>query len=132
MRGRLWRCAGDTERAGSGRAATGRAHAESGEAAQDPADPGALLAQATQGAGGEYGREIVDGFAGGGELPVPERGAPGAAGRGGALGREGLVAGEDGQEREQETQQGRRKMDAVHRLRQAVQGVGFGRSGDGV
>jgi hypothetical protein len=84
----------------------------------------------------EYGREIVDGFASRGELPIPLRGAPGAAvgrGQGGLeLTCDGFVSGENGQQSEQELEQGRRKMDAIHRPRQAAKGVGFERSGDGM
>ena len=46
---------------------------------------GAVAAKASQGARMEYGREIFDGFAGGGELPIAQRGARGAA-LGGATG----------------------------------------------
>ena len=110
----------------------GTAHAAAGAATHDPADPCALPAQATQGARMEYGREVVDGFAGGGELPIPQRGAPGAGGGQGdsELGGDGLGPGEDRQQGQQEVEQGRRKMDAIHRLRQAAEGVGFDRSGD--
>ena len=114
----------------------GKAHAAAGAAAQDPADPGALAAETAQGARVEYGCQVVDGFAGGGEVPIPLRGAPGAAvgrGQGGfELSRDGFASGEDGQLGEQELEQGRRKMDAIHRLRQAAKGVGFERSGDGM
>jgi len=82
----------------------------------------------------EYGREVVDGFAGGGELPIAQRGAPGAA-LGGAedeAGHRGLAAEEDGEQGEQEVEQGRRDMDAIHHLRHAAEGVGFVRSGDRV
>ena len=72
----------------------------------------------------EYGREVVDGFAGGGELPIAQRGAPGAAlggGEGGRdLGGEGLVADENGDEGEQELEPAGREMDARHRLRHAA------------
>ena len=90
----------------------GTAHAAAGAATHDPADPGALAAQTAQGARMEYGREVVDGFAGGGELPIPQRGAPGAArGMGGAghgdPGQEGPVPGEERQQDEQQVQQGR-------------------------
>ena len=82
----------------------------------------------------EYGRKIVDGFASGGELPIPLRGAPGAAmgrGQGGMeLACDGFASGKNGQQSEQELKQGRRKMDAIHRLRQAAKGVGFERSGN--
>jgi hypothetical protein len=112
------------------------AHAAAGAAAQDPADPGALAAQTAQGARVEYGCQVVDGFAGGGEVPIPQGGAPGAAmgGRQDAfeLGRDGSVPGEERQQGEQELEQGRRKMDAIHRLRHAAQGVGLVRSGDSV
>ncbi len=107
------------------------AHAAAGTPAQDPADPGALAAQTAQGARVEYGREVVDGFAGGGEMPIPLRGAPRAGGGGGhgELGHDRLVPREERQQGEQELKQGRRKMDAIHRLRQAAKGVGFERCG---
>ena len=110
----------------------GKAHAAAGAAAQDPADPGALAAETAQGARVEYGCEVVDGFAGGGEVPIPKRGAPGAGGGGGQgeFGHDRLVPREERQQGEQELKQGRRKMDAIHRLRQAAKGVGFERSGD--
>ena len=110
MRARPWRCAGGARGAGSGRATARTAHAAAGPAAEDPADPGALAAQAPQGARMEYGREIVDGFASRGELPIPLRGAPGAAvgrGQGGLeLTCDGFVSGENGQQSEQELEQG--------------------------
>ncbi len=132
---RPWRGAGDGVRAPCGGGLAGTAHAGCGEAAQNPADPGALPAQPAQTAGRQYGREVVDGFAVGGEVPVPQRGAPGADGgagdRGADPGLEGLVAGEDGEQDEQQVQQGGGEMDALHRLRQAAEGVGFARSGNG-
>ena len=112
----------------------GKAHAAAGAAAQDPADPGALAAEATQGARVEYGCQVVDGFAGGGELPIPGGGAPCAGGGGGQgeLGHDRLVPREERQKGEKQVEEGRRKMDAIHRLRQAAKGVGFSRSGDGM
>ncbi|MCX7378649.1 MAG: hypothetical protein NTY94_18105 [Alphaproteobacteria bacterium] len=48
------------------------------------------------------------------------------------LGRGGSVPGEERQQGEQELEQGRRNMDAIHRLRHAAQGVGFVRGGGSV
>jgi hypothetical protein len=45
------------------------------------------------------------------------------------LSRKEFVSGEDRQQGEQELEQGRREMDASHRLRQAAKGVGFVRCG---
>ena len=108
------------------------AHAAAGTPAQDPADPGALAAQTAEGARMEHGCQVVDGFAGRGEVPIPKRGAPGAAVGRGQEGRDGFVSGEECQQGEQEVLQGRRKMDASHRLRHTAKGVGFERSGDGM
>ena len=126
------RRAGEAKGTGSGRAIAGTAHAAAGAAAEDPADPGALTAQTAQGARVEYGCQVVDGFAGGGEVPIPKRGAPGAGGGGGQseLGHDRLVPREERQQGEEQVQEGRRKMDAIHRLRQAAKGVGFVRCGD--
>jgi hypothetical protein len=104
------------------------AHASAGQAAQDPADPGALAAQTAQGARMEYGREVVDGFADGGEAPILTRGARPAA----EEGRGEAGAEEERQQGEQEAEHGGRKMDVIRRLRQAAKGVGFDRSGDGI
>ncbi len=106
------RGAGDAVRGESGRAPDGGTHAAGAGAAQDPAEPGALAADAAHGAGADIRREILDGAAFGGEPPVLAGDAPRIAAGGMAGHCQSLAGGfaleEEGDQGEQQGTQGGR------------------------
>ena len=132
MRDAWGRGAGDAVRGELGCALDGRAHAAGAGAAQDPAEHGALAADVAHGARVEERREILDGAAIGGELPVLAGNAPGVAagdplGAAGAfhLLAEGFALEQEGDQGEQQGTQGGREMDVLEHARHAAGCVGF-------
>ena len=130
--GDLGRGAGDRVRGEFGCAADDGAHAAGAGAAEDPAEHGTLAADMTHGTGVEERREILDGAAFGGVLPVLAGDAPGVAAMT-VMGEAGLfqfLAGgaaleHEGDEGEQQCAQGGREMDVLEHARHAAGCVGF-------
>jgi len=108
-------------RAGYGRAQAGQGHALGAVAAQDPAEPGALAADAAQGAIVPDGLRVFGGIEFRGGIPVLAR-APQRAAR-------GLRHGERGEQSQQQELQGGRNPGVRDRPRQEARCVGFDRSG---